>query len=668
MSKLKTGIIASIATLGATAAGIAGVALIPSVKDNVSVSVNDKHVYGAEVNNDKLQAELTAEKEKVAELTATKTKNEKAISDLTSSNTELQTQVNSLTTEVNQKQETVTNLENEIATKNSEIQEKQETVNTLNVQIEANKARIAELEAKGETDSEEIANLTSANNSLNSQISNLNNEISTLNSDKENLNNQISSLNADIQVKTTEISNLNSTISTQETTISNLTNENTVLNNQIAGLNAEISNLQSEIDKYEQVLENYAVVTYSVDGTETIQIQDKNSTISFAEPTKEGFTFKGWALTEGGEIVADGFAVISDTKLYAVFEEIPIPFEHIEYWTFKDNLNGDAFYINYSSEDGKIIDSSKEVLCYEGVNYNAIMTYAVYGEPFEIVLFRIDDQGELVSNTIYSDGFGNHSKEIIILEEAEISFDDRLWLTENATLNNNANNAVIVNYVIDGDNWYILQEKGSKIKSVDEFPLGVVHAWGSEIGGANIVSSETIINENMTFFAAVGPVESSVHSFTFTEDDLCYGVSTAWKESTAMLSDFMHLRNSLSRMYYLFNFKDNSTVYVKNTSKDVCGYYKLKYIEMKVVIDGVEETVDLASLFTTGAILSGPANSKDRTYKTDYEIYFEFGCAYIVDIATGKIAENAYVSSFTFELFNDSYPNTNNLDSPLVDY
>lgn len=305
MSKLKTIVITGIATLGTLGAGLTAVALIPSVKKNVSVSVKDKVVYGSEQNseNENLKAELNSEKEKVAELTATKTKNEKTINDLTTSNTELQTQVDSLTSEVNQKQEIVTNLENEISAKNSEIQEKQEAVNSLNSQIEANNARIAELEEQGLSDSEEIANLTSANNSLNSQVSSLNNEISTLNSDKEALNTQISSLNADIQGKETEINNLNATISTQETQISNLNNQVASLTSQITEKDNRIAELEEELnntsgESWEEGLEsrNLVAVNY-YDGTNLkLVIQDKGSLVDFdLAPVLEGYTFIGYA-------------------------------------------------------------------------------------------------------------------------------------------------------------------------------------------------------------------------------------------------------------------------------------------------------------------------------------------------------------------------------------
>lgn len=311
MSKLKTIVITGIATLGTIGAGLTAVALIPSVKKSVSVSVNDKVVYGSEQNaeNEKLKTELNSEKEKVAELTATKSKNEKTIKDLTASNSELQTQVDSLTTEVNQKQETVANLENEISVKNTEIQAKQETVNSLNSQIEANNARIAELEEQGISDSEEIANLTSTNNSLNSQISNLNNEISTLNTDKETLNNQISTLNSDIQVKETEINNLNSIISTHETQILELNNQLTSLNSQLAEKDNRITELEEQLANSSGNIGSLGLIEVNYKENDTanqIVYQKQNSVVDFSiKPAEDGKVFVGWSKDGTNEIITN---------------------------------------------------------------------------------------------------------------------------------------------------------------------------------------------------------------------------------------------------------------------------------------------------------------------------------------------------------------------------
>ena len=100
MSKLKTIVITGITTLATIGAGLTAVAFIPSVKNNLSVSVKDKIIYGAEASNNKLQAELTAEKEKVAELTATKNANENTILTLNNDKANLQNQVKTLNTEI----------------------------------------------------------------------------------------------------------------------------------------------------------------------------------------------------------------------------------------------------------------------------------------------------------------------------------------------------------------------------------------------------------------------------------------------------------------------------------------------------------------------------------------------------------------------------------------
>ena len=334
MSKLKTVVITGIATLGTIGAGLTAVALIPSVKENVSVAVKGEHVYGTEqnTNNEKLKAELTAEKEKVAELTAIKTENEKTISDLNNSNTELHQQVDSLTSEVEETKGTVTNLENEVIAKNAELQEKQETVNSLTSQIEANNLRIAELEEQGLADSEEISNLTSANNSLNSQLTDLNNEISQLNTEKDLLNNQISNLNEDIQNKLSEIANLNNTIFSQSFTIDTLTASNNLLNEQITELNTQITSLQNRITELEEQIangitgetweqglasRNLIAVNYILGDETILSIQNKDSIVNFElAPILKGYAFIGYKEKEGTNLT---LTVDKNVDLYPVY-------------------------------------------------------------------------------------------------------------------------------------------------------------------------------------------------------------------------------------------------------------------------------------------------------------------------------------------------------------
>ena len=63
-------------------------------------------------------------------------------------------------------------------------------------------------------------------------------------------------------------------------------------------------------------------VTFDTDGgSEVAEIEvEKGKAVSVEAPTKEGYTFKGWATEKGGEVKAD-ITVDADTTLYAVWEQ-----------------------------------------------------------------------------------------------------------------------------------------------------------------------------------------------------------------------------------------------------------------------------------------------------------------------------------------------------------
>lgn len=83
----------------------------------------------------------------------------------------------------------------------------------------------------------------------------------------------------------------------------------------------KINELQTKVDEYTEKLSNYYVfITYVVNGEETTQIQDINSSADFEEPTLEGATFVGWSLSEGGEVIDSSTTFAENTTLYAIFE------------------------------------------------------------------------------------------------------------------------------------------------------------------------------------------------------------------------------------------------------------------------------------------------------------------------------------------------------------
>ena len=98
------------------------------------------------------------------------------------------------------------------------------------------------------------------------------------------------------------------------------------------------------------MLSNYIVVTYNVDGVETMQIQDINSVADFPEPQKEGYYFLGWTKTNTGFI-----STLSEEK------------------TFSENITLYARFGTLTLDDfkTKVVLPNGDYLCAYGLDNNA---------------------------------------------------------------------------------------------------------------------------------------------------------------------------------------------------------------------------------------------------------------------------------------------------------
>ena len=106
-------------------------------------------------------------------------------------------------------------------------------------------------------------------------------------------------------------------------------------------------------------------VTWSIDGVETSEELVYGAAITAPTAEKEGFEFKGWSLTDGGEIVEIAATMgTANLKYYAVFEEIQVEETPIKLMPVKGktgvverNIDGEQYIESYNdgytvTEDG----------------------------------------------------------------------------------------------------------------------------------------------------------------------------------------------------------------------------------------------------------------------------------------------------------------------------
>ena len=296
MNKFVTVLLSSVGTLGVATGTVAVLDNIPATKDKINISYGEIDIVG---NNNEIKA-----------------KYENLITKLENENQEKENRIELLNTSISNSNVKIATLQAENAEKVNQIAQletdnlnKIEEIEILNASIEANNQRIAELEQSGEDKSLEIAQLQADNQSKDSQIAGLNSVIAT--------NNET-------------ISELETVKSSNELIIEGLRSEVTLREEEIVSLqtqletnNTTISQLQSQIDNYESALENYAIVTYVVNGTETVVLQDKGSNANYQESLPKGY-ISGWSFDEAGSnVVSDDYIVQNGDVLYGILAGQP---------------------------------------------------------------------------------------------------------------------------------------------------------------------------------------------------------------------------------------------------------------------------------------------------------------------------------------------------------
>ncbi len=219
------------------------------------------------------------------------------------------------------------------------------------------------------------------------------------------------------------------------------------------------------------------IVTFVVDGKtyDTQEVEINNTPDTPANPSKDGYTFKGWSKSEGGAIVTIGyFRVTSDTKFYAVFEKKA---EEKKYFTV-------SFY-----SDGKL---------YDDVEVEQGGTAATPAAPSK--------KGYTFKGWSKTDGGS-----VVNVSTVKINAPTNFYAVFERTY-------YTVNFIVDGGTYESVQvADGDKVSapaepSKDDYTF---IGWSKSLDGSSVVNVETVdINSNMSFYAVFEKKEEQKTYFT----------------------------------------------------------------------------------------------------------------------------------------------------------
>ena len=291
MSKILTGILASVGTLGVVAGGVVAIDNIPATKGKINISYGETDIIG---NSNKTKKDY----EKL--ILKIQNDNKKMEDDIDLLNVAIannNVEIARLQGDNNSKELQITELEAENNNKVAEIE-------SLNASIEANNERIVELEKSEKDKSAEILELQAENQQKTEQIL-------TLNTTIENNNETISSMGETISANEQEIASYQADILDKTTQIE-------TLEIQVETNNSTILHLQSIVDAYEQALPDSALVTYVICGNVSSVLQDKGSLADYHASFPVGL-ISGWSKNEdGSNMLSSDYVVQPGDVLYAV--------------------------------------------------------------------------------------------------------------------------------------------------------------------------------------------------------------------------------------------------------------------------------------------------------------------------------------------------------------
>ena len=282
----------------------------------------------------------------------------------------------------------------------------------------------------------------------------------------------------------------------------------------------------------------FEINSYTVNfknGTETISTQsvDYNNYATLPEdPEKEGYTFKGWSLSENGSIIeVNSQSIITNTIFYAVFEinSYIVNFkngtetistqsvDYNNYATLPEDPEKEGYtFKGWSlSENGSIIEVDSQLIT------NNTTFYAVYEINIYTVTFKNGTETISIQSVIYNN--------YVTLPENPVKegYTFKGWsLSENGEIVNNIESTVVMQNIvyyaifilsIDGIFKYNSSLLSSYTLIVENGVLLDCYYEVSSAGSSRVdIITESYKRADGSYYVPVGALNSNINSYTLT--------------------------------------------------------------------------------------------------------------------------------------------------------
>lgn len=333
-----------------------------------------------------------------------------------------------------------------------------------------------------------------------------------------------------------------------------------------------------------------------------------NATAPAPAPTKTGYTFKGWSLTEGGAVVGvEAQTITKDTTFYAVWDINQYKI------TFKYGLNG---------------EKSKEI----DVNYNSIPT-APSGEELAVEGHTFKDWTPTISavtgEAIYTANYQINSYTLTITgfdsTKADMDIDGTTYFDDDTITKIYGSTSTVTITPVEGQ---VLTVNGETIPYGESYEAEITYKSNTTLNlGFNIKTFDVTINQSGT----VGTVKIDDVEFNDSSDTKAieYGSKNLYVKAPAN--------------YYIKSINGNQVVYTDN------GELKNESpTNMLMITD--EDTINVVYAEMPKFALTVEQSGYDPELPASYFNLNVAGNNHTNDGPSAKVTENLYGGNYTISI------------------